>query len=197
MSLLVESIKVERRAAFNLDLHSARMNTSRQQLFGLHDEIDLREALKIPEDLSSGLFKCRVVYAERIQSIEYLPYVPQVIASLELVEDTMIEYKHKFVDRLRIDLLKSKSKADDIVIVQDGRLTDASHANVVLFDGKNWKTPAHPLLLGTKRQVLLREGRITEEDILTRDVRLFKKVALINALRDLDELMAIDIRNVY
>jgi 4-amino-4-deoxychorismate lyase len=197
MSLLVESIKIHCRTAWNLPLHAARMNRSRQQLFKCQEPIDLQKVLNIPDNLTDGVYKCRIIYDTSVRRIEYLPYVPKSIASLQLLEGTLMEYGHKYEDRSQIDALKSQSTADDIIIVKEGRLTDASSANVVLFDGRIWRTPVSPLLHGTKRQLLLDEGRIMEEDILAKDIRAFQKVALINALRDLDEHTAVNIRNVF
>ena len=51
------------------------------------------------------------------------------------------------------------------LIVKDGYLTDTSIANIALYDGYTWFTPAHPLLRGTKRAELLNKQLIVEKDI--------------------------------
>jgi 4-amino-4-deoxychorismate lyase len=187
MSLLVESIKVQHRIPQNLEYHIARLNGSRGELFGSTDTIDLRNVLHIPSDLTDGIYKCRVVYDEMIQCQEYVPYIPRNIKILRLVVDNEIEYSHKYLDRSQLDRLREGSGADDILIVKNNRITDASSANIVFSDGSLWVTPARPLLKGTKRQQLLEKGIIREEDILMNDLKRFRSCTLINAMLDLDE----------
>jgi 4-amino-4-deoxychorismate lyase len=196
MSLLVESIKVEQRTVFNANLHSARMNRTRQDLFGCTDAIDLQKVLRIPDDLSDGIYKCRILYNETIQRIEFQPYIPRKVTSLQLVVDEEIHYAYKYEDRTRIDQLKRLSTADDILIVQKECITDASRANVVFFDGHQWITPSLPLLHGTRRQALLEEGRILEDELRVKDLHHFQKAVLINAMCDLNENICIDMKNV-
>jgi 4-amino-4-deoxychorismate lyase len=187
MSLLLESIKITGGIPQNLDLHNARLNNSRRQLFGSTNLIDLRDVLHTPPDLTEMVYKCRVLYDETIQKIEYLPYTPRTIKSLRLILGDDIEYAHKYVDRSQIDRLRNESSSDDILIIKRNRITDSSQANVVFFDGTSWITPAEPLLRGTRRQALLDSGRIREEDITVHDLQHFKKAALINAMIDLEE----------
>jgi 4-amino-4-deoxychorismate lyase len=75
---------------------------------------------------------------------------------------------------------------DDILILQNGYLTDASYANLAFFDGKIWYTPRTPLLAGVRRQFLLDSGRIQTADIRKDDLPSFTSVSLINAMIDLD-----------
>jgi 4-amino-4-deoxychorismate lyase len=197
MCLLVESIKIQNRIPQNIEGHNARLNKSRIELFGLSDVLDLRDFLKLPDDLNAGTYKCRVVYAEAVKKIEFIPYVPRVVRTLDLVDGGNIEYEHKYLDRTHIDRLKDASKADDILIVKEGRITDASSANVVFFDGVSWITPDAPLLRGTKRQLLLDAGRIFEKGLKEKDLQYFQKAVLINAMLDFDINNFIPIENIY
>jgi 4-amino-4-deoxychorismate lyase len=196
MCLLVESIKIQNRIPQNLDYHNTRLNFSRYKLFGKSDEIDLRNILHIPIDLTNDVYKCRVVYRETIQYQEYLQYTPRIIKSLRLVVNEDIEYTHKYLDRSQIDKLRECSGADDILIVKNNFITDASSANVVFFDGKSWLTPSKPLLRGTKRKQLLDKGIIREENISVSELKRFSKCILINAMLDLDENNSIPIDNI-
>jgi 4-amino-4-deoxychorismate lyase len=119
------------------------------------------------------------------------------IRTLELVDGGNIEYEHKYLERTQIDRLKNGSKADDILIVKGGRITDASSANVVFFDGVSWITPDRPLLKGTKRQLLLDTGRISEKELNENDLQYFQKAVLINAMLDFDINNFISIENIF
>jgi 4-amino-4-deoxychorismate lyase len=197
MCLLVESIKISGRSPENLDGHNVRMNRSRSELFGLRNCVDLRDFIKIPGDLGGGIYKCRVVYAEEVKRIEFNPYIPRKIRNLELVEGGDIEYRHKYLDRSALELLKARSVHDDVLIVKNGRITDASSANVVFFEGSSWLTPARPLLEGTRRRSLLDAGLIREDEILSKDIGLFKKAVLINAMLEFDPDNYIPAENIF
>jgi 4-amino-4-deoxychorismate lyase len=197
MCLLVESIKIYNRTPQNLERHNARLNNSRRQLFGSLDSVDLRDVLKMPPDLTDAVYKCRVIYSGNIQRIEFLPYTPKVIKSLRLVNCDTVEYEHKYLDRTQIDNLRKDSGTDDILIVKENRISDASFANVIFFDGTSWVTPARPLLRGTKRQRLLDLGKIYEADITVQDLKYFQKALLINAMLDIDDRGFIEMKNIF
>jgi 4-amino-4-deoxychorismate lyase len=197
MCLLVESIKILNRIPQNIEGHNARLNKSRKELFGLSDVLDLRDFLKLPDDLNAGVYKCRVVYAEAVKKIEFIPYVPMAIRTLELVDGGNIEYEHKYLERTQIDRLKNGSKADDILIVKECRITDTSFSNVAFSNGDSWITPAMPLLKGTKRQFLLDAGIISECELMEKDLHHFQKVVLINAMLDFNADNFIPVKNIF
>ncbi|MBL0176913.1 MAG: aminotransferase class IV [Ignavibacteria bacterium] len=164
------------------------MERSRLELYNISDPVDLR-ALVVPDIAASGVVKCRVVYGPEVLSVDFLPYTPKPVRSLAVAVCDDIDYAHKFTDRSRLEeLQRAHPEADDIIVVRDGLLTDASYANIALFDGARWITPARPLLRGTRRERLLREGRIVEEDIRLEDLHLFRVVSLFNAMLDLGEV---------
>jgi 4-amino-4-deoxychorismate lyase len=196
MCLLLESIKIQDRVAQNLEGHNRRLNKSRHQLLGLSDSIDLRDVIKIPPELTNEIYKCRVIYGKDIQGVEFIRYTKRNIKTLRLVNGDHIEYEYKYLDKSQIEHLKVGCGTDDILIVKNNRITDASFANVVFFDGKSWITPAHPLLCGTKRQLLCDLKEIREEDITINDLRYFQKVVLINAMLDFNENSFIPIQNI-
>jgi 4-amino-4-deoxychorismate lyase len=165
-------------------------------LFGVEDKLDLRDFIILPDGLDSGIYKCRIVYAQTVQQVELLPYIPKRIQTLRLVFNDTIQYEHKYLDRLYFDKLLQSAYADDILIVQHGLITDSSYANVVFYDGKNWVTPARPLLFGTKRQVLLERGVIQQREIACTDLNRFTHIALINAMLDLGDIPFISTENI-
>jgi 4-amino-4-deoxychorismate lyase len=194
---LFETVKVQNRRLYNIEAHNLRAVSSRRIVLGLKDKFDLRDFISLPNNIDNGLYKCRIVYAQTVQEVEFLPYIPKQIRSLQLVHDDAIQYEHKYLDRLCFEKLLQSAQADDILVVQHGFITDVSFANVILYDGKNWVTPARPLLCGIKRQILLERRVIQERKIALNDLQQFKHAALINAMLDIGDIPFILIENIF
>ncbi|QOR61573.1 aminotransferase class IV family protein [Sulfurovum sp. ST-21] len=177
--LLLETIKIERGEAQNLSYHQARVNKSRADLFQTLSPIDLSSVIKVPEE---GLYRCRIIYSTKIESIEYLPYVPKSIETLKIIPSS-IEYRYKYADRRALDaLLEANPDTDEIIIEKDGLLTDTTIANIAFFDGSRWYTPKTPLLEGTLRKKFLDKGLLLTRDITKKDLKAYTHVALMNAM---------------
>ena len=165
------------------------MNDARRLLFSCNDTVDLSEIITLPENLGTGIYKCRIIYDYAIHDISFTPYKKRDIRSLKIVHDDNIDYSYKYENRSAIEkLFEQRDNCDDIIIVKNNLLTDSSFANLALFNGSKWITPKQPLLKGTKRQFLLDNGLLTEADILSSDIRNFHRISLINAMLDLDEV---------
>jgi 4-amino-4-deoxychorismate lyase len=188
MCRLLETIRVREGRFENLHLHAARVRTARKELFGLEDDIGLND-LTLPQGLGEGTYKCRVIYRETIEQVEFVPYIIKKLSRIGLVVDDDIDYRYKYADRRRFKELKDlHADCDEIIIVKNGLLTDTTYSNIALFDGKAWFTPATPLLNGIRRQLLLQHGRISEARITPKDLKHFSRLSLINALLDLGEV---------
>lgn len=193
MSRFIESICIINGKARNLKFHQKRMNRSRYKILGLDDEINLAKLIlshKIPID---GKYKCRIVYDEKIESLEFIPYKIKSVNSVKLIENNQIEYPYKFLDRSAFELIKDSVTEDEILIVKKGQITDTSYSNIVFFDGENWITPTSNLLNGTMRQALLKQGSVVEEEVNPKDLNRFISFKLINAMMDLEESPELDI----
>ena len=197
MYRLLETIKVKDGVMQNVFLHNQRMNRSRLMLFGKDDFINLEEEIDLDDDDFDGIFKCRVLYSNAIEIIEILPYQIKKINSLKMVFDDSISYAHKFEDRKDIsNLYLKKENCDDVLIIKDGFVTDTSYCNIVFDTGTKLITPSTPLLKGVKRQQLLNEKIIEEQEIKHTDIKLFNKAFLINSMFDLDDKMEIAVKNI-
>ncbi len=186
MSQFIETIKLLNGEIMNLAYHQRRFNRSREKVLGLGEHPRLEQVIAIPGGLDRGLFKCRVLYGEDVERIEYEPYHTLEIHSLKVLESETISYEHKFADRSALTALyEQRGTCDDILIVKAGCVTDSYFANVVFWDGWDWITPDTPLLAGTMRASLLDQGMLKEARILKKDLDRFKKIRLINALNDL------------
>ncbi|MCB0635140.1 MAG: aminotransferase class IV [Lewinella sp.] len=117
--------------------------------------------------------------------------------SLRLVEIDGLNYRYKFADRRALeDAFSRREGCDEVIIVWRGYLTDATYANLALFDGQHWWTPAHPLLKGVRRSSLLAEGRIRPAVIRAADLKLFKEIKLINAMLSLKDTRGVPVSKV-
>jgi 4-amino-4-deoxychorismate lyase len=81
-------------------------------------------------------------------------------------------------------LLGLRADCDDIIIIKDGYVTDTSFSNLVFSEGEQLFTPSSFLLNGTKRQQLLRDGKIKEKEIKMADINKYSNVFLINSMAD-------------
>ncbi|MEN8158025.1 MAG: aminotransferase class IV family protein [Bacteroidota bacterium] len=184
----IETIKLLDGELKNLSWHQERLERTRFEVLGLDEHPELLLEIPVPDGLDRGLFKCRVLYGEVIERIEYEPYYHPDIHSLKLVRSDSISYGYKSADRSDLDALYAqKGDCDDILIVKNGCITDSYFANVALFDGTHWHTPDTPLLKGTMRAFLLEEGVLTEARIKENELGDFQKIRLINAMNSLDE----------
>ncbi|WP_435355366.1 aminotransferase class IV [Emticicia sp. SJ17W-69] len=187
MSLLFETIKCQNRQLHNLSYHDNRVRWSRENLFGMSHDFDFANTIKIPDWIGEGIYRCRVSYGEEIEKVEFFAYEFKHPKVLQLDEYPSFNYEFKYEDRGKFqNLLKIYPNADDVIITQNDLITDATYANIALFDGTKWFTPNTFLLLGTKREYLLDNQLLTEDEIKVSDLKKFKKIALINAMRDLD-----------
>jgi 4-amino-4-deoxychorismate lyase len=197
---LLETIRVENGEFSNLISHQNRMNNARKELFFCTDEIDLALIFNVlPNHISNNeLYKCRIIYDTEIIKVEYIRYKIPFINSLQLVNCDEIEYRHKYLDRQQInELFSKKGKADDIIIIRNGHITDSSTANLLFYNGKEWLTPAFPLLKGTQRAKLLDKEIIKVADIRPEDLYNFSKARLINAMLKFEDKIDVKIKNVY
>jgi len=187
----IESILFADGVYHNLDLHQKRMIQTFNRFVPEARGYQLKDILPNPE--LDGRYKVRLVYSagteDTTYGIEFSAYHPRRITSLEVVKSGHFDYSYKFENRDYINGLLNQSKADDIIIAIDNRITDSSYSNLAFRDGRDWFTPNNPLLNGVKRQQLLKEKRIKEASIRISDLRAFQKVSLINAMLDLGEIV--------
>lgn len=196
MSLLLETLKLENGKLQNLPYHNQRYNKARQELFSLPGQ-DLSKSITIPENCRNGIFRCRVLYGETIEKVEFIPWQARSIQSLQLVYDDQISYSHKFADRSHLQTLyNQRGTADEIIIIKQGLVTDSFIANLVFFDGEKWFTPTQPLLTGTQRQKLLDEGQIHEAIITEKKLFDYQKIGLINVFYNLNNMPVMEISQI-
>jgi len=190
-ALLMETIKIEEGKVANLPYHQVRCDRSRRALFASKERLELSSFIQAPP---RGLYRCRILYDQEIQSVEYIPYVPKEIYTLKIISST-IEYVYKYANRdKKNSLLQEQPDADEIIIEKEGYLTDTTISNIAFYDGKRWFTPEVPLLQGTMRAKLIDEGFLHTKKIKKEELDNYTHVALINAMIGFKILNNIKIR---
>jgi 4-amino-4-deoxychorismate lyase len=182
----LETICIRNRQIQHLSAHNDRFNRTRLACWQLRKPARLEDFIQLPDWLlPTETYKCRVTYGPAIETIEFEPYHIRPVRSLALVDANGLKYGYKYADRQAINnLFARRGSADDILLVRDGLLTDTSYANVALFDGNRWHTPAHPLLQGTQRARLLAEGILHPSDVRPANLPQFESIKLMNAMLD-------------
>ncbi|MCK9336855.1 MAG: aminotransferase class IV [Arcobacteraceae bacterium] len=179
-----ETIKCKNNTIYNLDYHNHRFNTTRKEIFGNDDFIDLKDFIKVP---TKELLKCKVNYAHSIIDIQFDKYKKRDIKKFKLVFDDAIEYKYKSSSRDKINkLFDKKEDCDEVIIVKNNLITDTSIANIAIMYNNIWLTPKTPLLSGTTRQRYLDNGVLQMADISVEMLLVAQKIALLNAMIDFD-----------
>lgn len=184
-----ESIKLLDGKLHLLDLHSERLNRTRNAFFENLKDIDLEKQLMIPCEKRAGLYKVKVIYSKYLENVIIDDYTIKEHRKIRLLEKPEIQYDFKFLDRKSLqEDFSSDVEFDDVIFLKNGVLTDASYSNLAFFDGKTWFTPQKCLLNGVKRKFLLDSGIIAEKEILKEEIKDFQKIAFINAMRDFEKM---------
>lgn len=184
-STYIETIKAVDGEIFHIEYHQERYETVLSS-FGIDEFKNLSEFLNPPK---WGVYRCRIVYDSTNINVTYHEYKKREITTLKLIFDNDIEYRFKSTDREGIDsLFSQKDEGDEILIIKNLLITDTSIANIAFYKDGIWLTPKNPLLKGTTRERLLREGKVVEADIRVQELRSFSQVALLNAMVDFDIL---------
>ena len=184
-SSYIETIRAVDGEIFHIEYHQERYQRVLSS-FGIDEFKNLSEFLNPPK---WGVYRCRIVYDSTNISVTYHEYKKREIETLKILFDNEIDYRFKSIDRESIDsIFSQKGECDDILIIKNLLITDTSIANIAFFKDGIWFTPKNPLLKGTTRERLLREGKIVEADIRVQELRSFSQVALLNAMIDFDIL---------
>ena len=113
----------------------------------------------------------------------------------EPVDPSDVFLFHKTTHRATYEQRRSRHPdTDDVLLVNTrGEVTESTIANLaVLLDGE-WVTPPRDagLLAGTYREILLREGRLSECTVTVEDLRRAEAVALVSSVRGWRDVEAI------
>lgn len=185
---LFETLCIENGVVKNIALHQARYERSLRQFYGKStvNILNLLDLIRLPQSLKNQLVRCRIDYnAENIQ-VQYFEYQRKIYRTFQPVICDDIDYGLKYANRELINMLfAQRGNCDEIIIIKNGKVTDCSIGNLIFRKGEKWFTPDTPLLAGTQREKLLKEGKIQEMPIYQRDIEYFDEIRLINAMNQL------------
>lgn len=181
----LESIRLENGRLPLLKYHQKRLNRTFSAFFPSEKPFDLSSILRQSALPGQGVFKLRFLYGQDHFHLDApQAYTPRPVRSLQVVEaPPELDYTFKRTDRSRLDAcFARRGHADDVLITQNGLLTDTYYANILLWQNGNAYTPVRPLLRGTCRAYLLELGKVQEREIHIKDLPDYQKVTLINAM---------------
>jgi len=181
MSRFIETILVHNGTARNLAYHQIRVNRTISRFFGSRP---FELSLYLTNLPRSGSFRCRITYGKTLENLELIPYQQTKKTKLLAIESDL-NYNYKFQDRSGLDELGRHAAmrgCDDALIVKNGLIADTTIANIALFDGRIWHTPALPLLQGTMRARLIQSRLIRPAAIGPEDLKRYSHLAIFNAL---------------
>jgi len=181
-----ESIRLLDGAPENLSYHQARVNRTISDHRGTTLDLELlRQKENFP---AQGLYKWRVSYNTQGDTVSIIEaYTAQHPTEIKLMEADHIIYRYKYENRETIHQLLSQSGASDIIMVQEGLLTDTSYANLAFFNGVEWHTPKKPMLEGTQRAKLIDHAVLIEKDIYIDQLNQYLNFKRINAMMTWDD----------
>lgn len=182
---LFETIRYKNGVAENLSLHQQRVDTALMHL-GAQQKINLSVIINNQPHkptIHNQVYKCRISYDLAGNSfVQFELYAIKSVQSISVHDIGSNEYAHKYSDRKWINNIMAQSGTDEVLFTQNGFIKDASYANLVFYDGKNWITPSNPLLLGTRRALLLQNGIIKHAPLQIKDLSSFSAIRFINAM---------------
>lgn len=189
MCRFVESICLREGKFERLEYHQIRMNHAFLKFFPGSEVPRLFEILHEQNFPVQGIYKCRVEYDSVVKLVEFQLYKIREVTSLRLVSVSIPSADYKSLNREAINqAFNKRNGCDDILMVRDGLITDASYSNVAFYDGKRWLTPRLPLIYGTRRASLIDLKMIEEADISVHDITKFLKIRLFNAMIDFGQI---------
>ena len=160
MSQFIESIKIEDKKIFLLDLHQKRVDDTFAH-FGKESSINLAEIFKNLDHDEDGLYKLRISYdLNKNFRTQLIPYAISEINNFQLVVNNVYDYSFKFEDRKELEKMLQQARSGEIIIVKNNHITDTSFSNILFKKGKDWFTPSTYLLNGVQRQHLLQKNKI-------------------------------------
>lgn len=189
MCRFIETLRVENGKILNLRFHYERMNRTFRETNASSGKLPDPAKVALPCTPTRLKYHFEYNTKDGTSSYNLIPYHPRIVRSLRLIQADHLDYHLKYADRQPLDsLFDRRAGADDVLIVQNGCLTDTTIANIALFDGRQWFTPIHPLLKGTRRAQLLEKGFLIEKKIPADTIFSYRRICMLNAMLDFHEI---------
>ena len=177
-----ETIRYVNGVLENVSYHQARINRTVSALGG-KTYIQLDKIQLLHDFEKDIVYKIKCLYnLEGAYHIEKEIYHKKIIQTVSIHQAALEEYQYKYTNRTWLNDALKNAGTDEIIIVQNNMVKDGNYANLVFFNGTEWHTPLHPLLLGTHRARLIDENKITEKVIALSDLANYTSLKYVNAM---------------
>ena len=188
-----ETIRYVNGVLENVSYHQARINRTVSALGG-KTYIQLDKIQLVHDSEKDIVYKIKCLYnLEGAYHIEKAVYHKKTIQTVSIHQAALEEYQYKYTNRNWLNEALKNAGTDEMIIVQNNMIKDGNYANLVFFNGSEWHTPLHPLLLGTHRARLIDQNKIIEKDITISDLSSYTKLKFINAMMLWEESPEIEI----
>jgi len=192
---LLETMRAEKDGIFLLDYHFGRLKKSAEYFNFVFKEDEIRKSLEKYMDGISEQKKIRLLLAEDGNVIfEQYPLSEikmelKVALARQAVNSKDLFLYHKTTNRLvyqqAVQQAKEQNVDDVIMFNENGEITEAIIANVVIEKNNVFYTPPLHcgLLNGTFRQYLVQQNKIREKTLFREDLQQADGLFLINSLK--------------
>jgi len=188
-----ETIRYVNGVLENVSYHQARINRTVSALGG-KTYIQLDKIQLVHDSEKDIVYKIKCLYnLEGAYHIEKAVYHKKTIQTVSIHQAALEEYQYKYTNRNWLNEALKNAGTDEMIILQNNMIKDGNYANLVFFNGSEWHTPLHPLLLGTHRARLIDQNKIIEKDITISDLSSYTKLKFINAMMLWEESPEIEI----
>jgi 4-amino-4-deoxychorismate lyase len=185
--VFVEEIKCLHGEYLNLEWHAIRIDRTLRHFFG---KPFVHSSLKdfLPFASRERLQKCTLIYSDSLLTAKLSSYMLPAIKSMGIVSVNKLDFSYKMEDRSELIKIREFAGTDEVIIVKNDFVTNASTANLVFKDQEGaFFTPLHYIHSGTKRQFYLKEKIMTTYPIKAADIQNYQTVYIINAMIDLED----------
>lgn len=176
----------------NLYFHQQRYQFAMQHYFLRDHYRQLSDIIIVPKAYQTGLVRCRMDYNQSEFKLSFYHYHRKRIATYQCVRVKDFDYSFKYSNREQFALL-DKKQADEVIIINNGLVSDCSIGNLLFLKQEKWYTPASYLLKGTQLSLLLAKGQVSFIPMKQAELFSFEKIMMINALNPFDPTRAIEI----
>lgn len=189
---LFETIAIVNGKPQNLAYHQQRFEHAIKVFFQATPQWQLAELINVPPAFQLGVVRCRIDYNATDFQQQFFHYAIRHISSFQCVYTEELDYRFKYSDRKRLDLLKNW-QSDEVIIINDGKVSDCTIGNLLFAKQGQWFSSQDYLLKGTQLTKLIAEGIVQLVQITQQDLHKYEQIMMVNALNPFDLKRALPI----